>query len=249
MAKCLNCGKEVKNKFCNVHCQNEYKGKQNKLLYEQSPNYCKHCGKPLPWEKRRNLYCNSSCAASENNKGITRNSSKSENTKLFKDKLYALSDDEFKKAINENHTVKDLYKALGYSETAKIKEKILKRCSELGITWNIKETVFVMNKTKGDLFKERKNWQSARSDIRRQADKMFEKSRIERKCLLCGYDKHIEIAHIKAVADFDDSSLVSEINDIHNLIPLCPNHHWEFDHNCLSEENLDKIKKYSELDL
>ena len=48
MAKCLNCGKEVKNKFCDVHCQNEYKGKQSKLLYEQNPKFCKCCGKPLP---------------------------------------------------------------------------------------------------------------------------------------------------------------------------------------------------------
>ena len=248
MAKCLNCGKEVKNKFCDVHCQNEYKGKQSKLLYEQNPKLCKHCGKPLPWEKRRNLYCNASCAASENNKGVVRNSCKSNNIKLFKDKLYDLSDKEFIQAINENYTIKDLYKALGYSDNAKIKEKVLKRCSELGITWNIKEVISVMDKTKGDLFKDRKNWQSARSDIRKHVDKVFEKSGIEYKCWLCGYDKHIEIAHIKAVADFDDSSLVSEINDIHNLIPLCPNHHWEFDHNCLSEENLNKIKEYSAMD-
>lgn len=47
------------------------------------------------------------------------------------------------------------------------------------------------------------------------------------------YDKHIEIAHIKAVADFDDGTLVSEINDINNLIALCPNHHWEYDNRLL----------------
>ena len=42
--------------------------------YDKNPKLCKHCGKPIPWEKRlTNEYCNSSCAASENNKGVVRN--------------------------------------------------------------------------------------------------------------------------------------------------------------------------------
>lgn len=41
--------------------------------YEKSPNLCKHCKKPLLWEKRNQMYCSSSCAASENNKGVVRN--------------------------------------------------------------------------------------------------------------------------------------------------------------------------------
>ncbi len=41
--------------------------------YEKNPKICKYCGNPMPWEKRRNMYCNSSCAASENNKGVVRN--------------------------------------------------------------------------------------------------------------------------------------------------------------------------------
>lgn len=53
------------------------------------------------------------------------------------------------------------------------------------------------------------------------------------KCAICGYDKHIEIAHIKAVSDFEDSVKISEINSINNLIALCPNHHWEYDNNIL----------------
>jgi len=49
-------------------------------------------------------------------------------------------------------------------------------------------------------------------------------------CSNCGYDKHIEIAHIKAVSDFSEDTLVSVINSPSNLIPLCRNCHWEFDH-------------------
>ena len=48
MSKCLNCGKEVKNKFCNVSCQNEYRGKLNKQKYEENPCTCIKCGNSLP---------------------------------------------------------------------------------------------------------------------------------------------------------------------------------------------------------
>lgn len=41
--------------------------------YEKSPNYCAHCKKPLPWEKRNNKFCSSSCSASENNIGKVKN--------------------------------------------------------------------------------------------------------------------------------------------------------------------------------
>lgn len=49
-------------------------------------------------------------------------------------------------------------------------------------------------------------------------------------CFICGYSKIIEIAHIKPIKDFDENTKISEINDVKNLVPLCPNHHWEFDH-------------------
>lgn len=48
-------------------------------------------------------------------------------------------------------------------------------------------------------------------------------------CRSCGYDKHVELAHIRAVSDFPDTALLSEINSLENVIPLCRNCHWEFD--------------------
>lgn len=53
------------------------------------------------------------------------------------------------------------------------------------------------------------------------------------KCVNCGYDKHIEIAHIKPISAFTGDILISEINSIKNIIPLCPNCHWEFDNKLL----------------
>lgn len=42
--------------------------------YEANPKCCKNCGKPIPFEERnRKDFCNHSCSASYNNKGICRN--------------------------------------------------------------------------------------------------------------------------------------------------------------------------------
>lgn len=48
-------------------------------------------------------------------------------------------------------------------------------------------------------------------------------------CKFCGYDKHVELAHIKAICDFEDDALLSEVNSPENVIQLCRNCHWEFD--------------------
>lgn len=53
-------------------------------------------------------------------------------------------------------------------------------------------------------------------------------------CEYCGYDKHIDVCHIIDVKDFPLETLVVVVNDINNLIGLCKNHHWEFDHGYLS---------------
>ena len=50
------------------------------------------------------------------------------------------------------------------------------------------------------------------------------------KCLICGYSNHVECAHIKSIADFEESTPLTTINDLSNLCGLCPNHHWEYDH-------------------
>lgn len=85
------------------------------------------------------------------------------------------------------------------------------------------------NQTKGSLYDRRKNWQSANSGLRKHARKVYAESGQPQVCKVCGYDKHIEISHIKSVKDFLDDVKVLEINAIDNLVGLCPNHHWEFD--------------------
>lgn len=101
--------------------------------------------------------------------------------------------------------------------------------------------------------RQKRNYQ-INSRIRDLARKVFEKSGIEKKCINCGYDKHIEICHIKGISEFDGDTPINTINNINNLIPLCPNCHWELDHNLLDfnfewlpkEYDKEKVKEYNE---
>ena len=157
-------------------------------------------------------------------------------------KIDLISDDEISRVIKNNNTWKGVYKDLGYSSRREdVKKKIIERCKTLGIEINIGYISPILSMTKGELFANRKNWQSARTAIRKLADSTYKNSNKPRKCAVCGYNKHIEIAHIKGVSEFGDENLISEINDINNLVALCPNHHWEFDSGMLSDEDKEKI--------
>jgi predicted restriction endonuclease len=92
----------------------------------------------------------------------------------------------------------------------------------------------LLDRTKGELFGVSRNWQSARSAIQEHARKVFLASGLLLACGVCAYNKHVEVSHRKAVSQFPDTARVVEINSIHNLIALCPNHHWEYDNGLLT---------------
>ena len=60
------------------------------------------------------------------------------------------------------------------------------------------------------------------------------KTSTPQKCRACAYDKHVEVCHIKAVSSFPSSATIAEVNALVNLVYLCPNCHYEFDHGRLS---------------
>ena len=63
MNVCLNCGKPVKNKYCNIYCQNGYKIIANKAKYYLNPCLCKHCNGIIEYKYRMNTFCSHSCSA------------------------------------------------------------------------------------------------------------------------------------------------------------------------------------------
>lgn len=163
-------------------------------------------------------------------------------------KFDLLSDSDFIEIVNSCSQWNELSEKFGYKSTlsSNLKKKVLKRCETLNVDWKqIVAPVPIGSKTKGEIFSSHKNWQSARSDIRKDASRIFNNSGKDKCCAICGYNKTIQVAHIKAVSEFDNSTLIKDINCINNLVPLCPNHHWEFDNGLLSEEDLRKIQDFA----
>jgi predicted restriction endonuclease len=69
--------------------------------------------------------------------------------------------------------------------------------------------------------------------IRSHARKTYKLHNPKPQCAICGYTNHVEVCHRRPINSFDTNTKVSVINNIDNLIGLCPNHHWEFDNNIL----------------
>jgi predicted restriction endonuclease len=58
---------------------------------------------------------------------------------------------------------------------------------------------------------------------------------------VCGYDKHVDICHVVDIKAHSDETLISDINAITNLVALCKNHHWEFDRDLMSPEDVKVV--------
>lgn len=71
----------------------------------------------------------------------------------------------------------------------------------------------------------------------RNLNRSWNKDLTNRPCANCGYSKHVELCHIKAVASFDDNAFIGEVNHPNNIIQLCPNCHWELDNGLLKLTN------------
>ena len=204
--------------------------------YNQNPNLCKFCNQPIiaPYGKKLKetkvkKFCSKSCASSFNNKAVVHNR---QGGQCFIEKC---SDEELVEAFNNSKTLIEFSKKIGYKRRINTSNpKIANRLQKLNLDVDeLKVEIDILSLTKKQLFDRYEAWQTARSTIAQIARQVFKDSDKPKKCAICGYDKHYEVAHIVAVSDFDDDALVSEINDIDNLIALCPNHHWEYDNGIL----------------
>ena len=50
---------------------------------------------------------------------------------------------------------------------------------------------------------------------------------------VCLY-QHYEVCHIDGISTHSDDVTIDEINDIDNLVAMCPTHHWELDYGKLT---------------
>lgn len=246
-------------RFCSTECFTKFSKKElHETVCTQCGKKITVSDNDFRKSETKRFFCSRSCAAKYNNKlrqvsdeqraktsAALRNrygcckkekcGADSKEGSVFETFVTKISDDDFKNIISTSKTWKSIGEKLGYSNSLSknIKETIRKRCKELGVSLNTNERINLLIKTKGEIFSYRKNWQSARTCIRKIAQKRFFDANPNCKCAICGYDKHVEVAHIKAVSEFDDSATIDEINSLDNMIGLCPNHHWEYDNGLL----------------
>jgi len=180
--------------------------------YYANPNHCTQCHKIIIVKEHKKIrdvkvrkFCNKSCAAKFNNPTRLRNSTPKS---------------AIKRRCKKCGTQFEVVRLLNGTPS---KQKICFAC-----TPNTEAS------KKRELFNRRSSWQSARSAIQKHARLIYNSSDKAKACVVCGYDKHYDVAHITPVAQFSDTATISEINHIDNLIALCPNHHWEFDQGLLS---------------
>ncbi len=211
-------------------------------LYNSNPNYCKYCGKPLLYDGsirladlKRKKFCSKSCAASFNNK--CRDDTYLGLVAYKKSKIQCLSDDYITKCYEDSVSVKDFMSRLGLKSNT-LTLAVVYKLNELHL--DIKglrsrhHSLFLINTVrKGDL-KDKYSYQCYRSFIQSNARSTYLLSDKPKVCCICGYDKYFEVAHIKPVSSFPDDCLIKDINNLQNLIALCPNHHWEYDNGFLS---------------
>ena len=68
----------------------------------------------------------------------------------------------------------------------------------------------------------------------RQFNRIWNKSLIAAGCKICGYRLHVELCHLRALSEFPLTATLGEVNHSSNVVPLCRNHHWEFDNGFIS---------------
>ena len=80
-----------------------------------------------------------------------------------------------------------------------------------------------------DFITNSKHLQHRYSNIREAGKRAYKNSSRPENCEKCNYKLHYEICHIKPIYMFDLKTPISIINDLSNLVALCPNCHWEMD--------------------
>lgn len=116
----------------------------------------------------------------------------------------------------------------------KVISKTRKYCQKCSPKLDLNQTLAELRQTKG--FKSNQY-----GKIRDHSRRISKNANLLNKCKICDYTKHVIACHIKSITKFHDSSTIGEINNIKNLVGLCPNHHWELDHKLLGQKKLKII--------
>lgn len=183
-------------------------------------------------------FCSHSCSTIYNNHHRTITKLRNINTSNYNNKLKKWTNEEILLKYNNSNSLYEFLDQLGYRGSYRLKslsKTFIEKCNEIGINLNKFESIpkeNILKLTKKTLFDTR-GYQKARTAICKNARFIYKQSNKNKSCIVCKYKKHYEVAHIKPVSEFEDNELISTINNVDNLIALCPNHHWEYDNKLL----------------
>ena len=79
----------------------------------------------------------------------------------------------------------------------------------------------------------------------RALNRIWNKSLSKEPCRKCGYRLHVELAHLKPITSFSDNTPLKVVNDPSNLVPFCPNCHWEFDRGLFKVDDIPLTNRKS----
>lgn len=77
--------------------------------------------------------------------------------------------------------------------------------------------------------------------IRSNARAVLAKAKISKQCEICGFSEIVEVCHIIPISAFPKEASISLINNLLNLVYLCPNHHAMLDKGLISIDQLKLI--------
>lgn len=200
----------TKKMFCSIMCGSEYN--HPPIIVP-----CHLCGKPTrktPSQRKKfkHSFCSRSCAAKFNNREMPKRKRKQRKCKLCKI-LFAT----------------DARTRYSYCATCR---------TDYRLQGNAAKTEVIKNTTiKEYMSKMRPHLAYANRYVAiRGLAKNWNKDMKDKPCVVCGYSSIVELCHIRPISSFPDDATIGEINGPGNLIPLCPNHHWEFDRGLILQE-------------
>lgn len=82
------------------------------------------------------------------------------------------------------------------------------------------------------------------SRIRTLARRWYENSSNPKHCMMCGYDKAYQVAHIVEIGDHSPEDSIAFINRPENLLSLCIRCHWELDKLDLTLDRIESSPYY-----
>lgn len=140
----------------------------------------------------------------------------------------------FHNKLKPKRKKKDFY-CIACGKIVSYRKKYCAECNPQFVNWDkitLNDIIYTADKQMSNKY----------TRVRDHAKTVFKNSNLPKACFCCNYEKHFEVCHIKPIYMFAEDTTISVINNLSNLVALCPNCHWELDNGLI---NIDDIRSGS----